>query len=93
MTGQHIDPRPQWWERIPTRPRKALAALVVGIGTGVGLSIIDGSALTVPELRQATGQALVASLAVWRVRNPVDRAKLMRMMGSGRTQPGPGDVM
>lgn len=78
-------------QSLPTQPRKALAALVGGLVGGLGLAIVDGSALTAPEIRQAVGGALLASVAAWRVRNPV-ALRALRKWSPPQRQPGPGDV-
>lgn len=54
-------------------PRKAWKSLTALVGTelaAVGTALLDGH-LTGPELGSATGLALLAAAAVWRVPNPV----------------------
>lgn len=52
-----------------THAYKAFTALVATEAAGVGMAMMDG-ALTRPEVLVATGSALVAAAAVWRVPNP-----------------------
>lgn len=48
--------------------RKATAALGITFVGGIGASLADGN-LTLPEVGIATGAALVACAAVWKVEN------------------------
>lgn len=58
---------------LPTKSRKALAALVSTLLAGLGVALIEDGALTAQEAGSAAGAALLAAYGVWRVRNPMKR--------------------
>lgn len=64
------------YDALPTKPRKAVAAFTTTLLGGLGAALLDDGAIAQQEAGYAVGLSLVAAAAVWRVRNPVDRAKL-----------------
>jgi len=52
-----------------TKAYKALTALLATEAATIGTAMLDGQ-LTWPEVTVATGTALIAAAAVWRVPNP-----------------------
>lgn len=67
----------EFYAALPTKPRKAVTALVVTLLGGIGAELIEGS-VTWGEVGAVAGTALIAGAAVWRIPNPVDVRKLTR---------------